>query len=181
RCQADYLLQFNGTAGIWRKSTILDAGGWQADMLTEDLDLSYRAQLKGWKILYREDIGSPAELPAEISSYKSQQFRWMKGGAETARKLIPVIWKSDLSFWKKIDASAHLTASSNMQLVFTMAYPSILMIWPISGVGINMMYYLVFAIGIIAIAFASFQANVGNPYNNSKVSVARKVWKFTLL
>lgn len=181
RCHGNYMLQFNGTAGIWRKSTILDAGGWQADTLTEDLDLSYRAQLKGWKILYREDIGSPAELPAEISSYKSQQFRWMKGGAETARKLIPVIWKSDLTFWKKIHASAHLTASTIFLLVFSMAVLSVPMIWAISGLGINMMYYLVFVIGIIAIAFSFFQANVGNPYNNSRISFTRKVWKFTLL
>jgi len=181
RCQGNYMLQFNGTAGVWRKSAIIDAGGWQADTLTEDLDLSYRAQLKGWKILYLEEIGAPAELPAEISSYKSQQFRWMKGGAETARKLIPVIWNSDLTFWKKVHASAHLTASTIFLLVFSMAVLSVPMIWAISGLGINMMYYLVFVIGIIAIAFSFFQANVGNPYNNSRASFARKVWKFALL
>ena len=77
------LLQFNGTAGVWRKETINDAGGWEADTLTEDLDLSYRAQLKGWKIIYLEDVTSPAELPSEMNGLRSQQFRWMKGGAET--------------------------------------------------------------------------------------------------
>ena len=79
RYNADYLLQFNGTAGIWRRECITDAGGWEADTLTEDLDLSYRAQFKGWKITFLEDITSPAELPAEMNGLKSQQHRWMKG------------------------------------------------------------------------------------------------------
>jgi cellulose synthase/poly-beta-1,6-N-acetylglucosamine synthase-like glycosyltransferase len=79
RQAGNFLLQFNGTAGLWRRETIEDAGGWEADTLTEDLDLSYRAQLKGWKIEFLEHIGSPAELPAEMNSLKSQQFRWMKG------------------------------------------------------------------------------------------------------
>lgn len=90
------LLQFNGTAGVWRKETIADAGGWEADTLTEDLDLSYRAQLKDWKIIYLEAVGSPAELPAEMNGLKSQQFRWMKGGAENARKNLVRIWSSDV-------------------------------------------------------------------------------------
>ncbi len=181
RCQADYMLQFNGTAGIWRKSTIEDAGGWQADTLTEDLDLSYRAQLKGWKILYREDIGAPAELPAEIFSYKSQQFRWMKGGAETARKLMPVIWHSNLPFWKKVHASAHLTASTIFLLIFSMAVLSVPMIWAINGLGIDMGYYLIFIIGVIAITFTFYQANVGNAYNQTKISYPRKIWRFLVL
>ena len=73
------------------KRRIDSAGGWEADTLTEDLDLSYRAQLKGWKIIFREDIGSPAELPSEMNGLKSQQFRWMKGGAETAKKMLPTV------------------------------------------------------------------------------------------
>jgi cellulose synthase/poly-beta-1,6-N-acetylglucosamine synthase-like glycosyltransferase len=80
RRAGNYFLQFNGTAGVWRKETIDDAGGWEADTLTEDLDLSIRAQLKGWEIVYLEKFGSPAELPAEMNGLKSQQFRWMKGG-----------------------------------------------------------------------------------------------------
>ena len=98
RKSGNYMLQFNGTAGVWRKSTIKDAGGWEADTLTEDLDLSYRAQLKGWEITFLEKFGSPAELPAEMNGLKSQQFRWMKGGAETARKMLPTIWKSCLLY-----------------------------------------------------------------------------------
>jgi len=108
----DFMLQFNGTAGIWRRSAIEDAGGWEADTLTEDLDLSYRAQLKGWKIKYREEIGSPAELPVEMNGFKSQQFRWMKGGAETARKILPKVWRSALSFNQKLQATIHLLGST---------------------------------------------------------------------
>ena len=86
RSHAGSFINFNGTAGVWRKTTIEDAGGWSADTLTEDLDLSYRAQLKGWEFVYKEDVESPAELPIIMPAIKSQQFRWNKGGAETARK-----------------------------------------------------------------------------------------------
>jgi len=118
RMASHYLLQFNGTAGIWRKTTIIDAGGWQSDTLTEDLDLSYRAQFKNWKIKFLEEIGAPAELPVEMIGLKSQQFRWMKGGAECAKKLTGPLWKSDLSFGQKIMGTAHLLASSIFVLVF---------------------------------------------------------------
>ena len=118
RMQGGYFLQFNGTAGIWRKKTIEDAGGWQIDTLTEDLDLSIRAQLKGWKIKYLEAMGSPSELPVEMNGLKSQQFRWMKGGAECARKLLPKIWKSELPVAKKIHSTFHLLSSSIFVLIF---------------------------------------------------------------
>ena len=98
RCNAGFFFSFNGTAGIWRKETIFDAGNWQADTLTEDLDLSYRSQLKGWKFLYLNDITSPAELPEDINSLKIQQFRWTKGAVETAIKLIPKIVKQSCLF-----------------------------------------------------------------------------------
>jgi len=104
-------LQFNGTAGVWRRETIDSAGGWEADTLTEDLDLSYRAQMKGWEIKYLEKFGSPAELPAEMNALKSQQFRWMKGGAENARKLLPKVWNSDMPFSRKLQATSHLLSS----------------------------------------------------------------------
>jgi cellulose synthase/poly-beta-1,6-N-acetylglucosamine synthase-like glycosyltransferase len=82
-----YFMNFNGTAGLWRIEAIQDAGGWNSDTLTEDLDLSYRAQLKGWKFKYVEGISAPAELPTDMNAVKSQQYRWNKGGAETARKM----------------------------------------------------------------------------------------------
>lgn len=121
RFSGDCLLQFNGTGGMWRRITIDDAGGWEADTLTEDLDLSYRAQLKGWKIEYVEAFTSPGELPAEMNGLKSQQFRWMKGGAETARKMLPVVWKANIPLSKKLHASLHLLGSSLFVLVFLMA------------------------------------------------------------
>jgi cellulose synthase/poly-beta-1,6-N-acetylglucosamine synthase-like glycosyltransferase len=111
RSNADFFFSFNGTAGIWRKETIFDAGNWQSDTLTEDLDLSYRAQLKGWKFIYLNEITSPAELPDDINSLKIQQFRWTKGAVETAFKLIPKIFKAKLSFTVKIECYAHLTSN----------------------------------------------------------------------
>lgn len=118
RYQGNIFLQFNGTAGVWRSSVIADAGGWKADTLTEDLDLSYRAQLKNWKIIYLEDIATPAELPTDIGGLKSQQYRWMKGGAETAKKLLAEIWKSDASLIKKVHGSQHLLGSSVYLAIF---------------------------------------------------------------
>lgn len=109
RNKAGLFINFNGTAGVWRKSCIEDAGNWQADTLTEDLDLSYRAQLRGWKFTYLNNVTSPAELPSEINALKSQQFRWTKGAIETARKILPVVWKSKLPTRVKVHATFHLT------------------------------------------------------------------------
>jgi len=109
RNKVGYFINFNGTAGVWRKSCIIDAGNWQADTLTEDLDLSYRAQLKGWKFKYLNDFTSPAELPSEINALKSQQFRWTKGAIETARKMLPQVWRARLPLKIKLQATFHLT------------------------------------------------------------------------
>lgn len=109
RNKVGFFINFNGTAGVWRKLCIEDAGNWQADTLTEDLDLSYRAQLRGWKFRYLNDVTSPAELPSEINALKSQQFRWTKGAIETARKILPVVWRSKLPVKIKIHATFHLT------------------------------------------------------------------------
>lgn len=112
RSQGRHFLNFNGTAGIWRKACIADAGGWKADTLTEDLDLSYRAQLKGWKIFYTPDVVAPAELPAAMSAIKSQQYRWTKGAAETSRKLLPKVLKAPLPLATKFHATFHLLNSA---------------------------------------------------------------------
>ena len=109
RCRGHLLLNFNGTAGIWRRSAIEDAGGWAHDTLTEDLDLSYRAQLRQWQILYVPEIVCPAELPVVISGFKSQQRRWAKGSIQTAVKLLPLVLSSELSLWTKYQAFVHLT------------------------------------------------------------------------
>src|SRR3989449_2644652 len=109
RAGSGLLLNFNGTAGVWRKAAIIDAGGWQSDTLTEDLDLSYRAQLRGWRIVYRPGIVGPAELPVVITGFKSQQRRWAKGAIQTAVKLLPAIARAPFSLWTKYQAFIHLT------------------------------------------------------------------------
>lgn len=112
RFHSGKFINFNGTAGVWRKKCIEDAGGWKSNTLTEDLDLSYRAQLKGWKFVYLEGTTSPAELPTIVSSIKSQQYRWNKGAAETARQSIPRILRSKFSLGTKIHGITHLLNSS---------------------------------------------------------------------
>ncbi|MGH9771650.1 MAG: glycosyltransferase, partial [Candidatus Acidiferrales bacterium] len=114
---SDRFFNFNGTAGMWRRAAIEDAGGWQHDTLTEDTDLSYRAQLKGWKFVYDPDIKCPSELPVEMNSFKTQQARWAKGLIQTARKLLPVIWRSDQPLYIKIEATLHLTANISYPLM----------------------------------------------------------------
>ncbi|MBO0933971.1 cellulose synthase family protein [Fibrella aquatilis] len=126
RNAADFFMNFNGTAGVWRKKAIYDAGGWSSDTLTEDLDLSYRAQLKGWKFIYREDIGSPAELPVAMAALKSQQYRWMKGAAECARKIMATVLRAPkVPFVNKLHAFFHLFSSSTFLLVFVLAVLSV--------------------------------------------------------
>jgi len=125
RNRSGRFFNFNGTAGIWRRQAILDAGGWQHDTLTEDLDLSYRAQLKGWKFIFLPDVISPAELPIEMNAYKGQQYRWAKGSVQTALKLIPRIWRSNFPFFIRLEAIIHL--SNNFAYLF-MLVPALLMI-----------------------------------------------------
>jgi len=103
-------MSFNGTAGMWRRKCIEEAGGWQHDTLTEDLDLSYRAQLKGWKFMFLPEVIAPAELPPEINAFKQQQHRWTKGGAQTARKLLPSILRANVKWKVKLEAWFHLTS-----------------------------------------------------------------------
>jgi cellulose synthase/poly-beta-1,6-N-acetylglucosamine synthase-like glycosyltransferase len=130
RCASGFLANFNGTGGVWRKSAILDAGGWQSDTLTEDLDLSYRAQLRGWKFVYREDIGSPAELPVAMNALKSQQYRWMKGAAECARKLFrKVLQTPGISLSMKLHAFFHLFSSATFILVLILGVMSVPLIY----------------------------------------------------
>lgn len=147
RSSADHVFNFNGTAGVWRKSAIHDAGGWQADTLTEDMDLSYRAFLKGWSAKYAGDVEAPAELPVSFTAYRRQQYRWARGSLECAIKYIPVIWRSDFSFARKLQATFHLTGyllhmltillmfSYPLLLLFAQQYPSLLA--PI-GIGLFM-------------------------------------------
>ena len=109
RFAAGWLFNFSGTGGMWRRDAIADAGGWQHDTLTEDLDLSYRAQMRGWKFVYREDVVSPAELPEDVSAFRAQQYRWAKGTVQTARKLMKRVMTSKLTLTQRIEAFFHLT------------------------------------------------------------------------
>jgi len=160
RESGNYLLQFNGTAGVWRKETIADAGGWEADTLTEDLDLSYRAQLKGWKIHFLEHIGSPAELPAEMNGLKSQQFRWMKGGAETAKKILPTIWKANIPFGQKLHGTIHLLSSSVFLFIFTLGIFSVPLLFLINPMDVELSFLAIFLISLITLSMVYYQANV---------------------
>jgi len=110
-------MSFNGTGGIWRKSAIADAGGWQHDTLTEDLDLSYRAQLRGWKFVFLPNLTSPAELPPEMNAFKAQQHRWTKGGAQTCVKLLPKVLMSKANWRVKVESFFHLTSGAVYVLV----------------------------------------------------------------
>src|SRR5215468_4936366 len=109
RARHDVFFNFNGTAGIWRRRAIEDAGGWQHDTLTEDVDLSYRAQLRGWQFIFLPELLAPAELPPEIVAFKQQQHRWTKGQVQTAVKLLPSILRAPLPWWIKAEAFMHLT------------------------------------------------------------------------
>src|SRR5216117_2951009 len=111
RSRSGRFFNFNGTAGLWRRSCIDQAGGWQHDTLTEDLDLSYRAQLAGWKFIFLSDVITPAELPVDMNGFKSQQHRWTKGSVQTCKKLLPSIWRSQLPFPIKLEATGHLMSN----------------------------------------------------------------------
>ncbi len=127
RNRAQHFFNFNGTAGMWRRAAIDDAGGWQHDTLTEDLDLSYRAQLRGWKFHFLPDVISPAEVPVEMNAFKSQQHRWAKGSIQTCMKLLPRILSSDQPLGVKAEAFFHLTANFNyvlMVLLSILMFPS---------------------------------------------------------
>lgn len=156
RNSAGSFINFNGTCGVWRKSCIVDAGGWSADTLTEDLDLSYRAQLKGWKFHYLEDVVTPGELPVLMPVIKLQQYRWNKGGAETARKLVAQVMRSKMSARQKIHAFLHLFNSSVFVALFVAGVLSIPMLYiKDDDPAIPALFNLgsIFLLGFLSVAF----------------------------
>jgi len=129
RNRSGRFFNFNGTAGVWRRTAIESAGGWEHDTLTEDLDLSYRAQLRGWKFIFLQQIVSPAEIPVEMNSFKSQQNRWAKGSMQTCKKLLPTILRSDLHPLVKLEAFFHLSANVTyplMVLLSILLFPALI-------------------------------------------------------
>jgi cellulose synthase/poly-beta-1,6-N-acetylglucosamine synthase-like glycosyltransferase len=121
RARSGVFFNFNGTAGVWRRVAIEEAGGWEHDTLTEDTDLSYRAQLKGWKFVYLQDVECPAELPVEMTAFKTQQARWAKGLIQTGKKILPRVLKSDQPFRVKLEAWYHLTANLSYPLMIVLS------------------------------------------------------------
>ncbi len=180
RYAGNCLLQFNGTAGLWRRQCIDEAGGWEADTLTEDLDLSYRAQLKGWQIIYLEEVGSPAELPAEMNGLKSQQFRWTKGGAETARKMAKTIWSSHLNFRQKLHASLHLFASAIFVFIFIAAITSVPLVFLLDQIQFEWTRHLLllFALALVGVLSVYYEANVRQKIEGN--NYARLLFKFVV-
>ncbi len=127
RSRSGRFFNFNGTGGIWRRACIEDAGGWQHDTLTEDLDLSYRAQLNGWRFVFLKDVVTPAELPVDMDGFKSQQHRWTKGSIQTCKKMLLRVWRSRVPLIIKMEATMHLTANFAYLLLGAMCvliYPS---------------------------------------------------------
>ncbi|MGC2400401.1 MAG: glycosyltransferase [Acidobacteriaceae bacterium] len=121
RSRTNDFFNFNGTAGMWRRTAIDGSGGWQHDTLTEDTDLSYRAQLRGWKFIYLQDVECPAELPIEMTAFKTQQARWAKGLIQTSRKILPPMFRSNAPFHVKVESFYHLTANISYPLMIVLS------------------------------------------------------------
>jgi len=152
RNRSGRFFNFNGTAGIWRRTAIADAGGWQHDTLTEDLDLSYRAQLRGWRFVFVSSVIAPAEVPVEMNGFKSQQHRWAKGSIQTCRKLLPQILRADVPLGVKAEAFFHLTANFNYPLMCVL---SVLM-FPSMVIRYNMGWYEMLLIDVPLFFAATF-------------------------
>lgn len=164
-------INFNGTAGVWRKSCIEDAGGWSAETLTEDLDLSYRAQIKGWKFKFLEEVESPAELPILMPAIKSQQYRWNKGAAETAVKVLGKVYKAPLPFKTKLHATFHLLNSSIFVLLLIGGIISLPVLYiKYAHPEIDFYFHLasVFLIGFMSIGFFFWVSFKKATYTKSK-------------
>ncbi len=176
-----YFINFNGTAGIWRKTCILDAGGWTPDTLTEDLDLSYRAQMKNWKFKYREGTPSLSELPSHMSGIKSQQFRWIKGGTQVGLKLFSELWHSNATFKQKWFGFAHIF--SGMTYIFSFALfilsVPLVVVFKTTAIGQYVPYLSIFMFSTLAIMFVG-----GVSFFHTKHDIEYKsltfIWRFMM-
>ena len=149
RNKAGFFINFNGTGGIWKRECIEDAGNWEADTLTEDLDLSYRAQLNGWRFVFLKDFTSPAELPSEINALKNQQFRWTKGAIETAKKILPLVWRSKIPLRVKLQATFHLTNNLVFPFILLAAILNVPLVF-IKNSGPHQLYFAVMSLFVLA-------------------------------
>jgi cellulose synthase/poly-beta-1,6-N-acetylglucosamine synthase-like glycosyltransferase len=156
RNRSGRFFNFNGTAGIWRRQAIEEAGGWTSDTLTEDLDLSYRAQLAGWRFIYLKDLVSPAEVPVDINAFKTQQHRWVKGSIQTGRKLLPLIFRSPLPAKVKLESFFHLTGNMSYLLVIALSfllYPAMLIRHRLGWTRLAALDIPLFLVSILSFAF----------------------------
>ncbi|MEO7393363.1 MAG: glycosyltransferase, partial [Chitinophagaceae bacterium] len=179
RNDAGYFINFNGTAGVWRKETILDSGNWQDDTLTEDFDLSYRAQMKGWKFKYLEDVITFGELPPAVSALKSQQFRWTKGGTETAKKHLTTMLASNLPSPVKGHAVFHLIYSFGFISILACSVLTV----PIIFIKANYPQYNVFFkfTSLLAISFLIYIVHyLISFFNNTDGSFFKKIFSFII-
>ncbi len=175
RYRSGLFFNFNGTAGIWRRAAIDDAGGWQHDTLTEDTDLSYRAQLRGWRFLYLPDIECPSELPVEMNAFKSQQARWAKGLMQTAKKVLPTVMRSDAPPKAKAEAFFHLTANISYPL---MVFLSIILL-PAMIVRFYQGWFQVMLIDLPL--FLASTCSISSFYLAAERAFYPKTWKRTFL
>ncbi len=168
RAWGGYALNFNGTCGLWRRAAIDDAGGWQHDTLTEDLDLSYRAQLRGWRCTYRQQLAVPGELPTSVHAWRAQQFRWAKGSQQTTRKLAGAIWRSDWPLHRKLAALLHTShyAVHPMIVLSMIAAPVAATFAPLPPWWISVAWLLLFAVGLLSplVVYAVSQRALGRPW-----------------
>jgi cellulose synthase/poly-beta-1,6-N-acetylglucosamine synthase-like glycosyltransferase len=149
RNKAGFFINFNGTGGIWKRNCIEEAGNWRADTLTEDLDLSYRAQLMGWRFVFLKDFTSPAELPSEINALKTQQFRWTKGAIETAKKILPLVWRSKIPLRVKLQSTFHLTNNLVFPFILLAAILNVPLIF-IKNSGSHQAYFAILSLFVLA-------------------------------
>jgi cellulose synthase/poly-beta-1,6-N-acetylglucosamine synthase-like glycosyltransferase len=171
RNRSGRFFNFNGTAGLWRRDVIADAGGWQHDTLTEDLDLSYRAQMKGWRFVFVQDVVSPAEVPVEMNAFKSQQHRWAKGSIQTCKKLLPRILASSLPRSIKTEAVFHLTANFAYPLMIVLS----LLMFPAMVIRYNMGLYEMMIVDVPL--FLGATMSVCSFYLMSQREIFGQTWK----
>ncbi len=165
RHRAGFFMNFNGTAGVWRRTAIESAGGWQANTLTEDLDLSYRAMLAGWQAGYLREVVTPGEIPVTLSGFRQQQHRWAKGSITCAKRFLPIVWGSPLAFTTKLQATLHLTGYA-VQLLMSMVallYPAVLLL-DLQAVGPLFSLTTIFTLTFFAptLYFLTAQRQAGN-------------------
>lgn len=180
RSAAGSFINFNGTGGIWRKQCIVEGGGWTADTLTEDLDLSYRAQLKGWKFLFLEQVESPAELPILMPAVKSQQYRWNKGAAETARKNLPAVLRSPLPLKNKLHALQHLLNSSLFLFLFVAAVLSLPLLYAMNHLPAYSGVFKAASVFVLGFLFVSYFYWVANRATANRSALRHYLTHFPL-